>query len=108
MAFDAGQTWGSRARRVVSKHGHDPDQPRTQPSQYVRDIGRLAAATSAFVVHTNWPNGLKRPEESADGGGSTVASPRGEVLFRLPMQEAGIAVFDLGARAFQWHAEPAE
>lgn len=84
----------------------DPDKPRTDPPQYVRDIERLAAATGAFVVHTNWPNALNRPEESVDGGGSTVASPRGEVLFRLPGQQAGVAVFELGARSFQWHPEP--
>jgi len=83
----------------------DPDKPRTEPPEYVRDIERLAAATGAFVMHTNWPNALNRPQESSEGGGSTVASPRGEVLFRLPKQEAGVAVFNLGARSFQWHDE---
>ena len=83
----------------------DPAKPRTEPPEYVRDIERLAAATGAFVVHTNWPNALNRPEESTDGGGSTVASPRGEVAFRLPRQQAGVAVFNLGARSFQWHPE---
>jgi sugar phosphate isomerase/epimerase len=44
----------------------DPDRPRTEPPEYVRDIQRLAAATEAFVVHTNWPNALNRPEESVE------------------------------------------
>jgi len=84
----------------------DPAQPRTDPPAYVQDIERLAAATRAFVVHTNWPNALNRPEESAEGGGSTVAAPNGEVMFRLPSQSAGVGVFNLGERSFQWHPEP--
>jgi predicted amidohydrolase len=85
---------------------HDPAKPRVEPPEYVQDISRLAAATRAFVVHTNWPNALNRPEESVDGGGSTVAAPDGEVLFRLPQQAAGVGVFNLGERSFQWHTEP--
>jgi hypothetical protein len=57
------------------------------------------------VVQTNWPNALNRPEESVDGGGSTVSSPEGEMLFRLPMQASGVAVFTLGDRHFEWHRE---
>ena len=84
----------------------DPAKPKTEPPEYVQDIQRLAAATRAFVVHTNWPNALNRPEESAEGGGSTVAAPGGEVLFRLPRRAAGVGVFNLGERSFQWHPEP--
>ena len=83
----------------------DPDKPRADPPQYVRDIQRLAAATRAYVVQTNWPNALNRPEESVEGGGSVVASPEGELLFRLPGQAAGVATFTLGARCFDWHPE---
>jgi omega-amidase len=83
----------------------DPDKPRTDPPEYVHDIGRLAASTRAYVVQTNWPNALNRPDESVDGGGSTVTSPSGEVLFRLPGQAAGVAVFELGERTFEWHPE---
>lgn len=83
----------------------DPEKPRTDPPEYVRNIQRLARATGAHVVQTNWPNALNRPEESVEGGGSTVASPTGEILFRLPMQAAGVAVFTLGDRHFEWHAE---
>lgn len=83
----------------------DPAKPRTDPPEYVRDIQRLAASTRAHVVHTNWPNALNRPEESVDGGGSVVADPSGEILFRLPMRTAGVAVFTLGERTFEWHPE---
>lgn len=83
----------------------DPEKPRTDPPKYVRDIQRLARATGAYVIQTNWPNALNRPEESVDGGGSTVSSPEGEVLFRLPMQASGVGVFTLGDRHFEWHSE---
>jgi predicted amidohydrolase len=80
----------------------DPEKPRTDPPEYVHEICRLAAATGAHVVQTNWPNALNRPEESVDGGGSCVAAPDGELLFRLPRQAAGLGVFDLGSRQAQW------
>lgn len=83
----------------------DPEKPRTDPPEYVRDIQRLAAATRSYVVQTNWPNALNRPEESVEGGSSSVAAPDGELLFRLPSQASGIAVFTLGERAFEWHPQ---
>jgi predicted amidohydrolase len=83
----------------------DPDKARTDPPEYVRSIQRLARATGTYVVQTNWPNALNRPEESVEGGGSTVTSPEGEVLFRLPMQACGVGVFTLGTRHFEWHSE---
>jgi omega-amidase len=83
----------------------DPEKPRTEPPEYVNDIARLAKATKAYVVHTNWPNALNRPEEGVDAGGSVVASPDGEVFFRLPMRASGIGVFTLGERRFEWHPQ---
>ena len=83
----------------------DPDITRTDTPEYVREIQRLAAATQACVVQTNWPNALNRPEESVEGGGSTVAGPDGDVLFRLPAQAAGVGVFTLGEVSFEWHAQ---
>lgn len=83
----------------------DPEKPKTDPPAYVHDIRRLAASTNAYAVQTNWPNALNRPEESVEGGGSTVASPSGEVLFRLPGQSAGVAVFRLGENTFEWHPQ---
>jgi omega-amidase len=83
----------------------DPEKPRTDPPEYVRDIQRLASATRSYVVQTNWPNALNRPEESVEGGESTVASPEGEVMFRLPRQAAGVGVFNLGETQCEWHPE---
>ncbi|MEO5881125.1 MAG: hypothetical protein ABIQ06_01805 [Caldimonas sp.] len=48
---------------------------------------------------------MNRPEESVEGGGSIVADPNGELLFRLPRQASGIGVFDLGDRHFEWHPQ---
>lgn len=83
----------------------DPEKPRIDPPEFIKNIGHLARATRAYVVQTNWPNALNRPEESADGGGSTVSSPEGEVLLRLPMQASGVGIFTLGQRHFEWHSE---
>lgn len=83
----------------------DPEKPRTEPPEYVRDIQRLALATGAYVVQTNWPNALNRPEESVEGGESTVAAPSGEIMFRLPRQASGLGIFDLGERQFEWHPQ---
>lgn len=83
----------------------DPEKPRADTPEYVRDIQRLALATGAYVVQTNWPNALNRPEESVEGGESTVAAPSGEIMFRLPRQASGLGVFDLGERQFEWHPQ---
>lgn len=83
----------------------DPEKPLSDPPAYVQDIQRLAAATRAHVVHTNWPNALNRPEESMDAGGSAVVSPEGELLFRLPMRASGIGLFALGDRHFEWYPQ---
>jgi predicted amidohydrolase len=83
----------------------DPEKLRADPPEYVRNIQRLAQATRAYVVQTNWPNALNRPGESVEGGGSTVASPDGEVLLRLPGQASGVAIFTLGERHFGWHPQ---
>jgi predicted amidohydrolase len=81
----------------------DPEKPRTNPPKYVHDIQRLARATGAYVVQINWPNALNRPEDSVDGGESTVAGPDGQVLFRLPREASGVGVFTLGDSRFDWH-----
>jgi predicted amidohydrolase len=83
----------------------DPAMPRTDPPEYVRNIQRVARATGAHAMQTNWPNALNRPEDGIDGGESTVVSPDGEVLFRLPRQASGIAIFSLGEKRFDWHPQ---
>ena len=81
----------------------DPDKPVADPPAHVQDAQRLAADLNAYVVQTNWPNALNRPEESEHTGNSAVIAPDGELLFRLPEQASGLGIFTLGARSFVWH-----
>jgi omega-amidase len=83
----------------------DPEKPRTDPPEYVHNAMRLALATQAWVVQTNWPNALNRPEESVDAGQSAVVSPSGELMLRLPRQASGLGIFNLGDRTFDWHPQ---
>lgn len=85
----------------------DPDKPPQDPPAHVVQTQDLARKTSAYVVQTNWPNALNRPEESKDTGHSVCISPSGEILFRLPREGYGIAVFNLGERTYDWHASGA-
>ena len=83
----------------------DPDKPLFDPPAYVNDMRALALATGCWMVQTNWPNALNRPEESVDAGNSGVVSPAGQLLFRLPNEAAGVGVFNMGERSFTWHAQ---
>ena len=83
----------------------DPEKPRTDPPEYVRDIQRLAIATGAYVVQTNWPNALNRPEESVEGGASIVVASNGEVMFHLPRESSGLGIFNLGERNYEWYPQ---
>ena len=80
----------------------DPAKPLTDPPEFVIDAQRLAAAARTYIVQTNWPNALNRPEESVDLGQSAVISPTGELMFRLPRQSAGIGIFAIGDKHFEW------
>lgn len=81
----------------------DPTQPLQEPPVHVQQAQALARATGAYVLQANWPNALNRPEESAHTGHSACIAPDGELLFRLPEQGFGVAVFALGERRFRWH-----
>ena len=83
----------------------DPDKPFSDPPPYVDDMRAIAVATGSYVVQTNWPNVLNRPEESIDAGRSGVVSPAGELLFRLPKEASGVGIFNLGDRSFAWHPQ---
>lgn len=85
----------------------DPDLPVTDPPAHVVQAQQRARSSGAHFVQTNWPNALNRPEESAGTGHSAVIAPCGELLFRLPAQASGVALFALGARSFDWHPMPA-
>ncbi|MFY9511606.1 MAG: carbon-nitrogen hydrolase family protein [Rubrivivax sp.] len=83
----------------------DPAKPVQDPPEHVQQAQRLARSTGAFVVQTNWPNALNRPEESENAGRSACIAPDGELLFRLPEQGCGLAVFQLGQHRFDWHPQ---
>lgn len=80
----------------------DPAKPVQDPPAHVVQAQALAAELGACVVQSNWPNALNRPEESAGTGRSACISAAGELLFRLPPQGFGTAVFTLGERHFAW------
>jgi omega-amidase len=82
----------------------DPEKPVADPPAYIQDAQALARALQAHVIHSNWPNALNRPEETALCGFSAVLAPDGELLIRLPRHVSGVALFALGARDFEWHA----
>lgn len=70
---------------------------------------RLAIQSKAWVVQCNWPKALNLSGDSpfqSELGGSRVIAPDGELRLRLPLCEAGVATFDLGASAFEWDAWP--
>ena len=85
----------------------DPAKPITDPPEHVAQAQALARKTGAYVLQTNWPNALNRPEESENTGHSVCIGPEGELLFRLPKQGFGIAVFKLGEKTFRWLASDA-
>jgi hypothetical protein len=68
---------------------------------YLKRTALLARRLDAFVVQSNWPVALNTPD-SSHLGASKVYAPDGEVLLTLPRDAAGIGVFTLGAREFQW------
>ena len=73
---------------------------------YFRRAGLVAKRLGAFVVQSNWPNALNTPDHTHLGE-SKVYAADGEVLLTLPRDAAGIGVFDLGARHYQWTPLPA-
>ncbi len=82
----------------------DPAKPVRDPAEHVVQAQHLAREAGAYVIQTNWPNALNRPEESENTGHSVCIGPSGELLFRLPKEGYGVGVFSLGASIFHWHA----
>ena len=91
--------------------GHPPGTI-AEPERAVQDLGYLQRAgefarrLNAHLVQCNWPHALNTPERKYQGESKAYA-PDGEVLLTLPRDEAGLAVFELGAREFQWTPLPA-
>jgi omega-amidase len=82
-----------------------PDSKQTRATTAEAGAQEIARRCGAYVVQANWPNSLNYPAESEFAGQSIVIDPRGEVLLRLPIAQAGVATFELGARAFDWRAD---
>jgi omega-amidase len=83
-----------------------PDPQKTdQTEDHICDASTLAQHTNAYVVQSNWPMSLNYPEETNESGHSVVISPNGDTLFRLPKAQAGIGVFNLGDRRYDWIPE---
>ena len=61
----------------------------------------MARRFEAWVVQSNWPNALNTPGSSFLGE-SKVYAPNGDIVLTLPRDQAGVAVFDLGKRDFDW------
>lgn len=80
----------------------DPARPVVDPPEHVQHAMRLAVATGAWIVQSNWPNALNRPEESAGCGASAVVAPDGRLMFRLPERGLGLGLFRLGAAQPFW------
>lgn len=99
-----GQLHGQGAELVLwpGQMRHDPAKPVQDPPEHVVQAQALATRLGACVVQTNWPNALNRPEESAGTGRSAYISADGQLMFRLPEQGFGVAVFTLGEREFLW------
>lgn len=85
----------------------DPDKPFTDPPIQVVQAQQLAKALGAHVIQANWPNALNRPEESEHTGHSAVVDPSGDLIFCLPKQSSGVAVFTIGENSFEWHSSEA-
>jgi len=73
------------------------------PPRHVQQAQVLAIRTGAYVIQANWPNALNYPERSEESGASAVISPSGSLMFRLPKETAGVAVFSLSESSYARH-----
>jgi predicted amidohydrolase len=80
----------------------DPDLPPQDPPRHVVQAQDLARACGAWVLQSNWPNALNRPEETEGCGHSACIDPSGRLRWRLPVQGHGIGVFTLGEDDLVW------
>jgi predicted amidohydrolase len=80
----------------------DPDKPVVEPWAHVQDAMRLARDLGAWIVQSNWPNALNRPEESAHTGASAIVAPDGRLVTQLPVQGFGVGLYALGDAAARW------
>jgi predicted amidohydrolase len=67
---------------------------------------QMAGRLGCHVVQANWPESLNVPD-TLNMGESAVIAPDGELLFALPRNASGLAVFRLGDRQYRWMPLPA-
>lgn len=82
-----------------------PEDAGIEPPPHVRNAQRLARTLNAWIIQSNWPNALNRPEESVGCGRSVVISPAGDIAIELPQSQPGVGMFTLGEPSFRWHAQ---
>ncbi|MFC7421385.1 carbon-nitrogen hydrolase family protein [Iodobacter arcticus] len=84
--------------------GHAPSNP-PDPFEidYLPMAQQLAKQSAAHLIQCNWPNSLNTPDSSYLGE-SAVISATGELLFKLPRNQAGMAIFMLGSDQYRWLA----
>lgn len=78
-----------------------PDPEDTDDLGYVKRTASMARRLGAIVVQSNWPQALNTPDATYLGE-SKVYGRDGEILLTLPRDEAGIGVFNVGARDCRW------
>lgn len=78
----------------------DPEQAALTEA-YRAGAQTLAAELQAWVIQCNWPGSLNQPEARGFGG-SVVVSPQGELVSRLPLDAAGLAVIELPQGRCSW------
>ena len=76
------------------------------PLAYGTEVSALARRLGAYVVQSNWPQALNKPE-ATQLGLSRVVGADGIMVLQLPADQAGIGVFNLGERAYHWTPLPA-
>jgi len=82
--------------------GHDPVTMAANGwPDYLPLAQAVARRSAAHLVQCNWPMALNNPEARWTGE-SAVIDPSGRLLLRLPRDEAGLALFNLGAEHFDW------
>jgi len=61
----------------------------------------MAQTLGSYVLQANWPESLNVPD-ALTMGESAVIAPDGDLLFSLPRNAKGLAVFRLGDRQYRW------
>lgn len=84
--------------------GKLPDDPPDYESKYLRLAEQLAATSAAWVIQCNWPHALNRPG-GTNMGESAVINARGQLQFKLPIDQPGLALFTPGDKECEWQPE---